>query len=79
MSLGCMETTPLAILLSESGKLHPNLIKAEMSEQDVLRLFQWKENPTREIISRLSPDLPTFPRTISPGSSRLVDSYRYKV
>lgn len=53
VSLGAMRTTPLAILLSEAGLSHPDLMRAECAHQFILRNAQWKDNPFMRSIGSL--------------------------
>lgn len=67
MVLGCIRSTPLAILLSEAGMKHPDLIRAELAEQFILRNAQWEGNLINRNISSILRDIHSFSRKINLG------------
>lgn len=76
MSLGCMDSTPLSILLSEAGMAHPAIIRTELAELNILRCAQWKNNLMHRKLKDLAQDIPNFPRKVPQNASGIIKTYK---
>ncbi|XP_051167219.1 uncharacterized protein LOC127285311 [Leptopilina boulardi] len=75
VATGLLMSTPIAILLSEFGFIHPGLVRAERAQQTVLRNAQWQLHPTLMSLKSLSRDLDGFSLKLPRESLGVLCSY----
>lgn len=76
VALGCMPSTPIAILLSEAGMTHPDLVRTEMAAQQIMRSTQWNNKAAMTAVTDLSSVLREGQRKVALERSGLFRAFR---